>query len=347
MSETGREQTTVLSVESARKEFSIRGVGPGRRRLTAVDGVDLSVGRGETVALVGESGSGKSTLGRLMLGLDKPTAGRVLHHGDDLASMDRERWRQYRRAVQAVFQDTGSSLNPRHTIAESVALGLRHNRGMAERPALARARELLAEVDLDPEVFARRHPLELSGGQRQRVSIARAIASDPEVIVADEAVSALDVSVRAQVLKVFKRMQQENGVGYLFITHDLGVVRAISDRVVVMYLGRVVHVGPARPVMEDPAHPYTRALLDAAPVPDPAVRGRERIRLRGDLPSPVSPPSGCHFHTRCPLATERCRTESPELLPDPRHPGVLTACFHADRVPELAQRAGTTGGTDG
>jgi oligopeptide/dipeptide ABC transporter ATP-binding protein len=313
------------------KQFPIRGrLGTSSTVLTAVDHVTLAIHPGETVALVGESGSGKSTLGRVLLDLDQPTSGQVRFRGRPLTGLTGKDRQDYRRNVQVIFQDTGSSLNPRHDIATSVGLGLRYNLGLSVKAADEKAGELLRLVGLDPASFAHRSPLELSGGQRQRVAIARAMASDPDVIVADEAVSALDVSVRAQVLMVMKKLQITRGLAYLFITHDLGVVRTVADRVVVLYLGQVVNSGPTEVVFGSPSHPYTKALLEAATVPDPAVRERERIRLTGDIPSPIKPPPGCRFHTRCPLARERCRVEMPELRP--LGAGVETRCHFPDEV---------------
>lgn len=330
-------QVPVIEVEHLTKEFSVRSRAGGmmaqRATLTAVDDVSLQIQAHETVALVGESGSGKSTLGRLVLGLETPTAGTIRYEGKDISEFKGEQKDEWRRNVQVVFQDTGSSLNPRRSIGSSIGLSLQYNLGMSAADARARTAELLNQVGLDPRSFASRSPLQLSGGQRQRVSIARAMASNPKFIVADEAVSALDVSVRAQVLKVFKQMQHAAGVSYLFITHDLGVVRAISDRVVVLYLGQVVNEGPAGEVFDNPTHPYTKALLDAAPIPDPKVKGRDRIRLVGDVPSPIAPPSGCRFHTRCPLATELCATVQPPLADLGN--GVRSACHYVELVPTL------------
>ena len=306
-------EAPLIQVTDLRRTFKVRGA-TGRRLLHAVDGVSLTVGRSETVAVVGESGSGKSTLGRLFLDLLTPSAGRVEYQGVDIAAMQRQQWRQYRREVQVVFQDTGSSLNPRRTIGSSVMLPLRYNLGMGATAARKRAAELLDMVGLRSETFLDRSPLQLSGGQRQRVAIARAMASDPQFVVADEAVSALDVSVRSQVLQVMRDMQRSKGVSFLFITHDLGVVRAVADRVVVMYLGQVVEQGTADQVLDTPGHPYTKALLTAAPRPDPSVRNEVRPRLTGEIPSPVSPPAGCRFHTRCPLATQICREQPPPTV---------------------------------
>jgi len=322
-------ESPLIAAVDVSRTFTVRGAA-GRRRLRAVDGVSLAVGRAETVAVVGESGSGKSTLGRMFLDLLAPTSGRVEFEGTDLRAMSRSAWRRYRREVQVVFQDTGSSLNPRRSIGSSVMLPLQYNLGLRPSEARRRAAELLDMVGLRAETFLDRSPLQLSGGQRQRVAIARAMASDPKFIVADEAVSALDVSVRSQVLRVMRDLQVERGVSFLFITHDLGVVRAVADRVVVMYLGEIVESGTADAVLDTPAHPYTKALLAAAPRPDPTVRDEQRSRLTGEIPSPVDPPPGCRFHTRCPLAQDICRTTVPpvERFDD----GTESACHFARHV---------------
>jgi len=309
--------------------FKVRG-GVGKRALRAVDNVSLTIGASETVAVVGESGSGKTTFGRVVLDLLKPTSGRVEYDGVDVAAMDKKQWRRFRREVQVVFQDTGSSLNPRRSIGGSLELPLRYNLGIRGEKARKRTAQLLDMVGLSSSTFASRSPLELSGGQRQRVSIARAMASNPRLIVADEAVSALDVSVRAQVLQVMKSLQEKEGVSFLFITHDLGVVRAVSDRVVVLYLGHVMEQGSAAAVLGNPSHPYTKALLAAAPRPDPGAREQIRVGLKGDIPSPIAPPPGCRFNTRCPLAQDICRTTVPTLrvFDD----GVESSCHFADEV---------------
>ncbi|WP_162458358.1 ABC transporter ATP-binding protein [Pseudactinotalea terrae] len=318
-----------LVAEDVYRSFKV--TSKGRKAvLTAVNGVSLSISPSETVALVGESGSGKSTLGRMMLGLDQPTEGRVLYQGRDVNALDRAQWRDFRREVQVIFQDTGSSLNPRRSIGDSVEMPLLYNLGLDRREARARVADLLDTVGLPPDTFINRSPLELSGGQRQRVSIARAMASEPRFIVADEAVSALDVSVRAQVLKVMKEIQHSRQLSYLFITHDLGVVRAIADRVVVMYLGEIVESGPASIVLEQPSHPYTRSLLAAAPRPDPTMRTLARAQVKGEIPSPIEPPLGCRFHTRCPIARDVCATTVPAAVDF--GDGSLAACHFADEV---------------
>ncbi len=259
----------LLRADDVTRTFPVRGGMFARAWFSAVDGVSVEIFPGETVAVVGESGSGKSTLGRMMLGLLAPTSGTVSFRGMPLTRLRGEMRREFRREIQVVFQDTGASLNPRKRIGDSVALPLRWNVGLGRAEALARAAALLDQVGLPAEPFAHRLPHALSGGQRQRVGIARALASNPSLVVADEPVSALDVSVRAQVLRLMRQLQAERGLAYLFITHDLGVVRAIADRVVVMQAGRVVEQGPADAVLSAPQHDYTRALLAATPVPVP------------------------------------------------------------------------------
>jgi oligopeptide/dipeptide ABC transporter ATP-binding protein len=278
----------------------------------AVDGLSLRVDPGEVVALVGESGSGKSTVGRLIVRLLDPTSGTVQLGGVDVASLSRRALRPHRRTVSIVFQDPASSLDPRMTVGGIVAEPLRlHGVERAERAA--QVRDVLEQVGMRAGV-AERYPHELSGGQRQRVSIARALVSRPRLLVADEPTSALDVSVQASVLNLLADLQRDLGFACLFITHDLAAVEYLADRVVVMYLGKVAEVGTREQIFEHPRHPYTQALLSAAPLPDPArQRGRHRVVLSGELPSQIDPPSGCRFHTRCPLAVERCRTEVPAL----------------------------------
>lgn len=281
----------------------------------AVDGVDLQIRRGETYGLVGESGCGKSTLGRALLKLEEPTAGSVEFDGTDLAQLDGEPLRRRRQDMQMIFQDPLSSLDPRQTV-ESLLLegmeahGLTKNKGEAQE----RLRELLAAVGLPPQAL-RKYPHEFSGGQRQRIGIARALSVNPKLIVADEPVSALDVSVQAQVINLLEQLQDEFDLTYLVVAHDLAVVRHISDTVGVMYLGSIVEEAAADDLYAEPLHPYTKALMSAVPVPDPSVEDRrERILLQGDLPSPANPPSGCRFHTRCPWRQEtRCDDERPEL----------------------------------
>ncbi len=319
----------LLAVEDLVKHYTSEGLFAAKAPpVRAVDGVSFTVGRGETLALVGESGCGKSSVGRTILRLQEPTSGRVTFDGADVFGLGREPLRALRRRMQIVFQDPYSSLNPRMTVGEAVAEGIEiHRLARTKAERAARVGALLEEVGLDAS-YARRYPHEFSGGQRQRIGIARALAVEPEFIVCDEPVSALDVSVQAQVINLLKDLQERRGLAYLFIAHDLAVVRQIADRIAVMYLGRIVETGPAEALLADPRHPYTQALLSAVPEPDPTAQ-RARIVLSGDPPSPSNPPPGCPFHTRCfhPLRSERCRTEVPPLRPV--H-ATLAACHYAE-----------------
>ncbi len=282
--------------------------------IRAVDDVSLTIKRGETVGLVGESGCGKSTVGRTILRLYKPTAGRIVFDGTDISQLGEQELRPMRRRMQMVFQDPFASLNPRHSIGRIVGEPLRTHGLASRKEASTRVRELLSIVGL-PQDAATRYPHEFSGGQRQRIGLARALALNPDFIVADEPVSALDVSIQAQIINLFEQLQDEFQLTYLFIAHDLAVVRHISDRIAVMYLGTIVEVSPATELYESPLHPYTISLLSAVPIPDPVVeRERESILLAGDLPSPANPPPACRFHTRCPfIQPTRCRDEVPPL----------------------------------
>jgi oligopeptide/dipeptide ABC transporter ATP-binding protein len=302
----------ILAARGLRKFFPVGARLLGRPRyVRAVDGVDLEVARGGTLGLVGESGCGKSTLARLVLRLIEPDAGEVRFDGEDVLAARRARLRALRRRMQVIFQDPYASLNPRMTVGETIGEGLRIHRIGSAAEREARVAELLETVGLRAE-HASRYPHEFSGGQRQRVGIARALALSPDLIVADEPVSSLDVSIQAQILNLLVELRERFGIAYLFISHDLRVVRFLSERVAVMYLGRVVEEAPAERLYARPQHPYTEALLSAVPVPEPGRR-RSRIVLRGDVPSPIAPPPGCPFHPRCPKAIPRCSSETPAL----------------------------------
>jgi peptide/nickel transport system ATP-binding protein len=310
----------LLKVDNLVVEYSA-----GGKTVHAVSGVSLQVARGETLGLVGESGCGKSTLGRAVLQLRRPVSGQVLFDGHDLVAMKGDALRRMRQHVQLIFQDPIASLNPRRRIGDIVAeplviAGVR-DRGERER----RVREVLSAVGLEPELVMGRLPHEFSGGQCQRISIARALVLNPEFIICDEPVSALDVSIRAQILNLLEEMKARYGLTLLFIAHDLAVVKAVSDRVAVMYLGRLCEVGPSEQLFARPAHPYTALLIEAIPHPDPDVRPSESVAI-GEPPSPISPPSGCRFRTRCPKADQRCVDEMPELVPVA--PNQLVACHH-------------------
>jgi oligopeptide/dipeptide ABC transporter ATP-binding protein len=321
----------LLRVQDLVKHYTASGLfGARGQPVRAVDGVSFEVGRGETLGLVGESGCGKSSVGRTILRLQEPTAGRAEFEGVDVFALDRRELRRLRRRMQIIFQDPYSSLNPRMTVGAAVAEGIEIHRLARGAEVGRRVQRLLEEVGLDPG-YGRRYPHEFSGGQRQRIGIARALAVEPSFIVCDEPVSALDVSVQAQVLNLLGDLQRDRGLSYLFIAHDLAVVRQIAHRVAVMYLGRIVETGPTEALLAAPRHPYTVALLSAVPEPDPGRR-RSRIVLGGDLPSPSNPPSGCPFHTRCfhPARNERCRTEVPVLRPVG---ATLAACHYAETTP--------------
>ncbi|MEU3525962.1 dipeptide ABC transporter ATP-binding protein [Streptomyces sp. NPDC038707] len=333
----------ILEVSGLVKHYSLtRGVLLRRQAgaVKAVDGVDFTLGRGETLGLVGESGCGKSTVARLLCRLERPTAGTVRFRGEDITGLSGRALKAVRRSVQMIFQDPYTSLNPRMTVGDIVGEPFEiHPEAAPKGDRRRRVRELLDVVGLDPE-YAGRYPHQFSGGQRQRIGIARALALRPEVVVADEPVSALDVSVQAQVVNLLARLQREFGLSYVFIAHDLSVVRHISDRVGVMYLGRIVESGPDEAIYDHPTHPYTQALLSAVPVPDPAARDRrERIILTGDVPSPTAIPSGCRFRTRCWKARERCAREVPALaVPDAFRDGAgpaahPSACHFAEERP--------------
>ena len=300
----------LLEIKSLKKYFPVlRGWGRTKSFVRAVDGVSLSVARGETLGLVGESGCGKTTVGRLILKLIEPTEGEILFEGTNLARLDRKEIHPLRWAFQIIFQDPFASLNPRMTVSEIVGRPMEIHGIVEHAQRNERTIRLLESVGLSPEQLTR-YPHEFSGGQRQRIGIARALATQPKLIVADEPTSALDVSVQAQILNLLKQLQSDLGLTYLFISHNMGVIRHISDRVAVMYLGKVVEMAEKRALFRSPAHPYTKALLAAVPSLDPK-RKREEVILEGDVPSPMNPPSGCRFHTRCRHALPKCHEEEP------------------------------------
>ena len=326
---------TLLRVENLKKHFPIY-KGVIRRQsgaVHAVDGVSFDIHKGETLGLVGESGCGKSTTGRTILRLYKPTAGKVIYDGEDLASLNEREMRKMRRKLQFIFQDPYASLNPRMKVADIVGEPLIVHKEAKGKEVKERVEELLSLVGLDP-AFANRYPHEFSGGQRQRIGIARALSLQPELIICDEPISALDVSIQAQVINLLEDLQEQFGLTYLFIAHDLSMVRHISNRVAVMYLGVIVELAEREELYEYPLHPYSQALLSAVPIPDPiAEENRRRILLEGDVPSPVNPPSGCRFHTRCPIAESICKEERPEWREvKPKH---FVACHLVEAQKEV------------
>lgn len=320
---------TILQIEDLTKDFILgKGFLEKKKTLKAVDRISLEIRKGETLGLVGESGCGKSTFGRCVLQLIAPTSGSVRYNGKDLCSTGKEEMRLLRQELQMIFQDPYASLNPRMTVKEIIGAPLEVYHIGDEKERQKRIADICDFVGISREQLSR-YPHEFSGGQRQRIVIARALILKPKFVVCDEPVSALDVSIRSQVLNLMKDIQKEMGLSYLFISHDLSVVNHISDRVAVMYLGNLVELADKKELYERPAHPYTKALLSAIPIADIDVH-REKIYLEGDVPSPLNPPSGCRFHTRCPYATERCRAERPELTKVGN--GHMTACFHTDAV---------------
>ncbi|MEK4484432.1 dipeptide ABC transporter ATP-binding protein [Psychrobacillus sp. FSL H8-0484] len=313
MSNVFQEKSPLLQVSELKQHFELKKevIFQPKQVVKAVDGIDFDLYPGETLSIVGESGCGKSTTGRSILRLDEPTSGDVLFKGQSLLQMNKKELRSIRGNIQVIFQDPYASLNPRRTIRQMLEEAMAIQKVLPPNKREARMLELMNHVGLRPE-YLERYPHEFSGGQRQRIGIARALAVNPEIIICDEAVSALDVSIQAQILNLLKKLQKEFDLTFLFISHDLSVVRHISDRVMVMYLGKVVEIADKSSLFNKPMHPYTKALLSAIPVIDETKRG-ERIILKGDVPSPLNPPTGCRFHTRCPFATERCSQEEPLL----------------------------------
>jgi oligopeptide transport system ATP-binding protein len=318
---------TLLSVKNLKKHFAVSGGVFAREvdRVHAVDGVSFDIGKGETLGLVGESGCGKSTTGRCILRLIEPSSGEVWFEGADVTKLGPDAMRALRRDMQIIFQDPYASLNPRLTVGAIVGEALQiHGLARSRKALEERVLELLETVGLQADHMGR-FPHEFSGGQRQRIGIARALAVDPKLVICDEPVSALDVSIQAQVINLLEDLQEKFGLTYLFIAHDLSVVEHISTRIAVMYLGRVVEIAGARDLYDTPLHPYSEALLSAVPIPDPTVK-RKRIMLQGDVPNPIRPPSGCHFHTRCPIAKPDCSQRSPVL--EEKRPGHWVACHY-------------------
>ena len=316
---------TILEVKNLKKYFKT-----ARGTLHAVDDVSFTIERGRTLGIVGESGCGKSTTGRAILRLLEPTSGKVVFDGKDITSLSAAEMRKMRSDMQIIFQDPFSSLDPRKTVSQTIAEPIIENKILKDKKAIeARVKELMETVGL-AQRLVNTYPHELDGGRRQRIGIARALTVQPKLIIADEPVSALDVSIQAQVLNLLQQLQKDFNLTYLFISHDLSVVEMISDRIGVMYLGTIVETAPKKELYANPRHPYTRALLSAVPIPDPEVK-KERITLKGDLPSPSNPPSGCLFHTRCPHCTEKCKTQVP--TPVEIAPGHIVKCHY----PELTE----------
>ena len=327
----------LLSIRDLEVHYRSRGTifGPSKT-VRAVDGISLDIRKGETVGLVGESGCGKSTFGRALLRLTEPTSGNVFYKDRDLAHLSTAGMRELRKDLQMIFQDPYASLNPRMSVAQIVGEPIKALKLAPKSQIKERVHELMETVGLSPR-FADRYPNEFSGGQRQRIGIARALAVDPEFIVADEPISALDVSIQAQIMNLLERLQAQKGLTYLFISHDLRAVRHLADRVAVMYLGRIVELATAGSIYADPLMPYTKALMSAVPVPDPEVeQKRERIILKGDVPSPIDPPAGCRFHTRCPYAIDDCKNIVPQL--SEIKPGHFAACVRiSPEYPDIEQ----------
>ncbi|KML40275.1 peptide ABC transporter ATP-binding protein [Cytobacillus firmus] len=310
---TAAEKNIILQVDRLKQYFPVKkdSIFKPKTYVKAVDDISFELFEGETLSIVGESGCGKSTTGRAILRLDEPTDGKVLYMGKDILTLNKKDMRKLRGDLQVIFQDPFASLNPRQTVKQILNEAMAIQNVVEKSKRQERMLELLGYVGLPPEALDR-YPHEFSGGQRQRIGIARALAVNPKLIICDEAVSALDVSIQAQILNLLKKLQKQFKLTFLFISHDLSVVRHISDRVMVMYLGKVVEIAEKKEMFDSPLHPYTKALLSSIPVPDPTLK-RDRVILKGDVPSPIDPPGGCRFHTRCPFAAEKCKQEEPPL----------------------------------
>lgn len=333
MAKTNQNDQALLEVKELKQYFPVKKekIRQKKQFVKAVDDISFSIEKGTTLSIVGESGCGKSTTGRAILRLDEPTSGQILYNHVDLANISRKALKKVRGQIQVIFQDPFASLNPRRTIRKMLNEAMEIQQSVKKEDREARMIELMSLVGLPPDSLERL-PHEFSGGQRQRIGIARALAVNPELIICDEAVSALDVSIQAQIINLLKKLQKEFGLTYLFISHDLSVVRHISDRVVVMYLGKIVEIADKQDLFSNPQHPYTQALLSAIPTIDTS-KERVEIEISGDVPSPIDPPSGCRFHTRCPFATERCRTEEPALVQKENGAANhLVACHFADEI---------------
>lgn len=317
----------LIVVRGLKKYYPVKGSTLGKNKPVthAVDGVDFEIYEGETLGIVGESGCGKSTIGRQIVALEKPTSGHVLYQGQSLSEMSTGYLRKIRTHLQMVFQDSTSSLNPRKQVYDILAAPMLYH-GITTRDKLDEEINRFLDLVGLPKSMKHRYPHEFSGGQRQRIGIAKALSVNPRLVVCDEPVSALDVSVQAQILNLLKQLQDELKLTYVFIAHGLGAVRYISSRIAIMYLGRIVEIADTQELFDNPIHPYTQALFDASPLPAPKLRGRQRIILKGEIPSSVNPPKGCRFHTRCPYAIEACRINDPELLPVKPGSGHLAAC---------------------
>lgn len=330
MKTTVIEKQPILQVSELKQHFVLKKevMFQAKQVVKAVDGISFDLFPGETLSIVGESGCGKSTTGRSILRLDEPTEGNVLFRGQSLTKMNKRELRNIRGDIQVIFQDPYASLNPRRTIRQMLEEAMAIQKVLPPNQREARMLELMNHVGLRPE-YLERYPHEFSGGQRQRIGIARALAVNPKIIICDEAVSALDVSIQAQILNLLKKLQKDFDLTFLFISHDLSVVRHISDRVMVMYLGKIVEISDTASLFKNPLHPYTKALLSAIPVTDQTQR-KERIILKGDVPSPINPPAGCRFHTRCPFATNLCQREEPTLRESAdQH---FVACHYAEKL---------------